>query len=197
MEHRQDIRRNHIPVVEDALVNDGLRRKAELPGGEGDQPKRPDDQGQQHPPRAPFIHYSTRSEAEEEACRADREQHGAQPVEPLEFAHDIARDLGLMQEQDHKNKTNGYHGQINVEYPPPGDILCETRTDERASDGADRPDTAQHTEPVAPEGKWDKVGDNDLGEGEDPAAANALNGAAGQDDAEVARERSDEGTGGE
>lgn len=68
MEHRQDIRRNHIPIVEDPLVDDGLRRKAELPVGEGDQPKRPDNQWQQHPPRAPFVHHAARGQAKKEAC---------------------------------------------------------------------------------------------------------------------------------
>lgn len=102
-----------------------------------------------------------------------------------------------MQEQNHKNKTNGYHREVDVKYPSPSDILCETRTDERASDSADRPNTAQHTEPVAPEGKWDEVGDDDLGEGENTTTADSLNSAASQDDFEVAGERSDEGTGSE
>ncbi len=157
---------DHVPVVEDSLVDHGLVGDVILVPAEERQAEGSDDERQENAPGAPIIHHASGSEPEEERRHARSEQSRADVIEPFQLLRDAAGDLVLVEEDDDEDETETDDWQVDVEDPSPGDILGEASPDQRTGDSSDRPHGGEQREPLTTECEGDEISHDDLGAGD-------------------------------
>ena len=124
--------------------------------------------------------------ADEKAGGAAHEQRCAKPVRvsPLLLEGEDRRSVEPdVQRRD--QQTDGAERKVDVEAPPPRRLLRETAADDWADDAADRPRGQHEGEVLGALSQGHDVAEDDLGQGDDASAADALNAAAREQDAEV------------
>lgn len=156
---------DHVPVVEDSLVDHGFRGDGDLVPGEKGETDGADNEREEDAPGGPVVHDTTGGESEEKSSHARGEDGRADIVESLELLGNSAGNLVLVQEEDHEHKSEAGDGQVDIEDPSPANILGEASTNQRTGHGADRPHGREEREPLASNRERDQISHDDL-EGE-------------------------------
>lgn len=97
-----------------------------------------------------------------------------------EFRHSVKAD-----ERDGYNKSDEAKWVVDVEAPTPRRFFSKHAANDRPDDGSDGPGAKHEGKVLGSQPQWDDVAENDLRQGDDAAASNALDTSTCEQNGEV------------
>ena len=133
-------------------------------------------------PRAPAVGRAAEARGQHEAARGEAEQDRAEHVDAR-----VPALLGHAQRDRDDRQRHDPDRDVHVEDPAPRRVVDEEAAEQRPGDAAHPEDRADHALVAAAIARRDDVADDRLGEDDEPAAAEALQRAEGDELAHALR----------
>lgn len=142
-------------------------------------------QRHQGPPGVPVVHNTAPSNRDQYGGDATNKHDAADPIDARQLLRKALRLVVQVQVQRDQHKAQGAEREIEPEDPPPISFLREGTADDGTRHRPDCPHHRQEAKVLPALAQRDQVGDDDLGQRDDAATADALDGPADEDHGEV------------
>ena len=174
MECRSDVRNVCCPVREDDKSQDRLCRNSELVKSSEHESDDPSAEWNRDSPAQPVVLYTAPADGNEDGRHTSNKHEGSDPVGLLEFGNQWRRRRLETNEKEDHDDADGNEWHVEPEDPSPKGWRCEGAAYYRSRNTAESPDSTEYANPVSAIPQRHKVGDQDIGQGNDSAATRSL-----------------------